>query len=128
MARDKRKPLIEIDQNGKFLKFWESGRDAGAHYGFTPVYISQYLKGRVKSAKKHYFRIATESEINMYRSVQQRIKDKKIEIDPPQIAEGETFPTIPPEIIPEKVNRDSDGDDHLSPFDLMIKKCKEKFK
>lgn len=126
MGKDKRKPLVELDgPGGKIKQFWESGRMAANFYGFSPVYISQQLKGRISNAKKHYFRYATDAEATAYLSVIQQIEEDA----PPVVADPRLIIEIPetsPEIIPESTEKLPTDPEELTPFDRLIKKGKEK--
>lgn len=120
MGKDKRKPLVEMDsENGKIIRFWESGKDAAAFYEIRPELISMCVKGNAKHAKKKYFRYATEEESALYRDVKQKVEEPAPAPVPPVI----DVPDIPVEIIPETVERPPE---ELTPFDRLIKKGKEK--
>ncbi len=45
-----KKPIIQLDLNGNFIKNWESSSDT-AKYGFNPGNITQCCKGKISSSK-----------------------------------------------------------------------------
>lgn len=126
MAQDKRKPLIELDGiNGKFKRYWPSAKDASEYYGISNVLISYNCTGRLKHAKKKYFRYATDKERQTYSAIEQRLTEAQMETEtePEQIID---LPNITVETIPEKIENPPDDEDGLTPFDKLLKKGKEK--
>lgn len=127
MGKDKRKPLVELEsENGKIKRFWESGKDAAAFYDMSAVVITVHVKGRSRHAKKKYFRYATPEEVAAYRAVNQVIADQDNQ-EPTTHAVPVDIPQLPIEVIPEKVDKRENQEAELSPFDVLIKKGKEKF-
>jgi hypothetical protein len=122
MGKDKRKPLVELDQpNGNIIMYWESGKDASLFYGISKVIISMCLTGRLRHAKKKYFRFATAEEIASYRNVKERLSKNIEPVKPPEKVID--IPNITVETIPEIVEKPQA---ELTPFDRLIQKGKEK--
>lgn len=123
MGKDKRKPLVEIEgPNGKVKMFWESGKEAAVFYDIAPEVISLCLNGRLKHAKKKYFRFATEQEVVAYRNVKERVNKDLEPVEKPK-EQVIDIPNITVETIPEKVEKPAED---LTPFDRLIQKGREK--
>ena len=127
MAKDKRKPIVELDKpNGKVTKYWESTKDASLFYGIHPVNISQNVTGCTKSAKGHYFRYATYREIADYNKIIAQTPDPII--DQPTTIDDKTANTDAPVItIPETIQPTEDQQDTTSNFARLLEESKKKF-
>ena len=74
MVYDKNKAIVELDKmGGKIIMYWPSAKAASVHYGINQVNICYNVKGRCKQAKGHFFRFATNEEIDQYKQLQYRL-------------------------------------------------------
>ena len=46
----RRTPILQYDKNGKFIKEWGSGKEAGDELGISPKNISHVVRGQRKTA------------------------------------------------------------------------------
>lgn len=125
MGKDRRKPIVELDVDGKIIAFWESAKNASDYYqNITVVSISYNVTGVTRQAKGHYFRFATPLEIKTYRDVQGLIKEPIAEEKPIQNLE---IPELPVETIPNVIQKNENQVDVISPYDRLLQKSKKKF-
>lgn len=130
------KPIVEFeiaDGKEKIVHFFESTRQAYEFYldADPPLQIwqsliSDCLRGRVKWAKKHRFRYATEKEIRIYQNsleaIEKRLQKEVEEKITPNYDDWlePTMNSQPADIIAANPNKPV-TEEELSPFERMLK-------
>lgn len=127
MAKDKRKPIVELDKpGGKVIKYWKSSKDAALFYDINAVNISQNVTGQTLQAKGHYFRHASLTEIANYNKINAELTESTI-VQPTLI---EPIPNESHGPAPTLVDTSYDAvnqEDTMSHFELLLEKSKKNF-
>lgn len=123
MGKDKRKPLVELNEpDGTVRMYWPSAKEAASYYGMSQVNISYNANGICHQAKGHYFRFATLEETAQYRLLYELLNKIPDQPTPP----SETI-DIPAENIAAPADTISNEDGELSFFEKMLQQSKNKF-
>lgn len=49
-AKKRKKPIVQLDKNKNFIRFWDSACDAGNYYGYDKSHITACCKGKAKTS------------------------------------------------------------------------------
>lgn len=122
-----KKPIIELDKpGGNFLRYWESSKAASDFYNISQVVISYNINKKTKQAKGHYFRYATQKEIEGYGAVKARIEVSE-NTQPAPIEPVFTPPDLPAATLPESPQVNEEHDNTESAFTRLLQESKKKF-
>lgn len=122
------KPLIETDKpNGRIKQYWKSAKEAGLYYNINVVNISMNVTGNTKQAKGHYFRYATQDEIEQYSKIVDYTCTEK-SVEPAPIDDNSEISLSPAPILPELRQLDEIQSDTLSPFARLLEEGRKKIK
>lgn len=112
-----KKPIVEIDKDGKVIRYHESVADCNSYNNFSNGVISLVLNGYTKHYRKRMFRFATKQEIATFQALISRIDA------PAPVAENTKpidIPQTPVEVITAEVK--PDPEEGLSAFEKMLKR------
>ncbi len=112
--------------NGKIKQYWHSAKAASDFYNINVVNISYNVNGITKQAKGHYFRFATQQEIEQYSKIAETIAPP-ISTDPAPIDDNSAISVSPAPVIEETVQPDEQQENITSPFARLLEKSKKKF-
>ena len=120
----KKKVVVEIDHNGKFIGFFESVQACADTIGTHQGVVSMILHRTRKHYHGRYFRFARPEEIEQFDKFQAKVVSEEqlkrgIEYAPiPEVID------IPEEVIPAVVPKSLPVDEDLSPFERMLRRSK----
>lgn len=119
----KKKVVVEIDKNGKFIGFFESVQSCADLIGTHQGVVSMILHRTRKHFHERYFRFARPEEIEQFDKFQAKVvsEEQLKQIETPVVPE---VIDIPAEIIPAIVGKSLPVDEDLSPFERMLQRSK----
>lgn len=114
----KSKPIVETDNKGKVIHYWEFAYYAAEELGCNPGMVSMAVHGKLKTVRGHLLRYATQEEIDRFNKIAEEMTLRGLPM--PDLA---TLPDTNIDTIPAK--KEESDDLKLSPFDEMLKKKRE---
>lgn len=123
VAKNKAKPIIETDKEGKFLRYFPKGYMAKDEYRITShAMLTLHLQGRLKHCQGHYFRFATPEEIEKWRSLNEELTQHEIIKTEPLSSHLENLPEE--EIIKAEPELQATDEGEMTLFEKLMKRKK----
>lgn len=114
------KPVVQIDYHGKFISYFPSVQAASLETGMNLTTINMILKRLKTDREGRYFRFATATEVQTYKSLEDRLSISNTQ-------DGEISSPSHPPISAEKVDIISSSIERIegqSTFDQMLKRAR----
>ncbi len=111
---------------GKTIKYWESARKASDYYNINVVNISYNVNGTTKQAKGHYFRFATDEEIDQYSKINDQLEAPP-SVGAAPVVEADNAPISPAPVLQEPIQSNEGQDNTTSAFARLLEESKKKF-